>query len=299
MEKIVRQTRGAAGEKVDLPRNSATVLKTSRMSDAVSPSSAPVPPSPPPAPGRPPGARPPAKPENLLVNLLCNVAIPAVILAGLSGPRWLGATWGLVIALAFPVGYGLYDFAVRRRWNFISIIGFISVLFSGGFGLLKVAGFWFAVKDAAIPAFIGLAILASMRAKTPLLTELLYNPQVIDVERVDAALAARNGQAGFAGLLRRSTGLLSLSFFASAGLNYALARHLLTGPPGTDVFNAQLAKMQVLSWPVIVVPSMVMMMLIFWRLLQGIKGLTGLTLDDIFRAPPEKKPAGAPPTPSQ
>ena len=258
------------------------------MSDDALPP-APVPPPSPPGAGVPPGARPHAKPENLLVNLLCNVAIPAGILAGLSGPRWLGPTWGLVIALAFPVGYGIYDFAVRRRWNFISIIGFVSVLLSGGFGLLKVAGFWFAVKDASIPTFIGLAMLASMRAKTPLLNELLYNPQVIDVERVDAALAARANQAAFAALLRRSTGLLSLSFFASGVLNYALARHLLTGPPGTEVFNAQLAKMQVLSWPVIVVPSMVMMMLIFWRLLRGITGLTGLTIDDIFRAPPPKR----------
>jgi hypothetical protein len=265
------------------------------MSDAASFRAAPVSPSSPPARGGPPGARPPAKPENLLINLLCNVAVPAVVLSALSGPHWLGATWGLVVALAFPVGYGLYDFAVRRRWNFISIIGFVSVLLSGGFGLLKVAGFWFAVKDAAIPTFIGLAILASTRAKTPLLTELLYNPQMIDVERVDAELAARGNQAAFAALLRRSTALLSLSLFASAGLNYALARHLLTGPPGTGIFNAQLAKMQVLSWPVIVVPSMVMMMLVFWRLLNGIKALTGLKLDDIFRAQPEKKTASVPP----
>jgi len=258
------------------------------MSDDALPP-APVPPPSPPGAGVPPGARPHAKPENLLVNLLCNVAIPAGILAGLSGPRWLGPTWGLVIALAFPVGYGIYDFAVRRRWNFISIIGFVSVLLSGGFGLLKVAGFWFAVKDASIPTFIGLAMLASMRAKTPLLNELLYNPQVIDVERVDAALAARTNQIAFTALLRRSTGLLSLSFFASAVLSYALARHLLTGPPGTEIFNAQLAKMHLLSWPVIVVPSMVMMMLIFWRLLRGIRELTGLTIDDIFRAPPPKR----------
>ena len=139
-------------------------------------------------------------------------------------------------------------------------------------------------------AWIGLAVLTSMRAKTPLLTELLYNPQIIDVEKVDAGLAARGNQGGFIGLLRRSTGLLSLSFFASAALNYALARHLLTGPPGTETFNGQLAKMHVLSWPVIVVPSMIMMMLIFWRLLQGIKALTGLELDDIFRSPPPPKP---------
>jgi hypothetical protein len=241
----------------------------------------------------PAATSPRPRPENLLVNLVCNVAIPTAVLSWLSGPRYLGPKAGLVVALAFPVGYGLYDFIVRRRWNFISIIGFVSVLVSGGFGLLKVSGFWFAVKDAAIPGFIGLAVLASMRAKTPLLTELLYNPQVIDVGKVDAMLAARGNGAAFAALLRRSTGWLSLSFFASGALNYALARHLLTGPPGTEEFNGQLAKMHVLSWPVIVVPSMVMMMAIFWRLLQGIKTLTGLEFDEMFHSPPNQKAGGA------
>ncbi len=198
-----------------------------------------------------------------------------------------------MLALAFPVGYGLYDFAVRRRWNFISIIGFISVLLSGGFGLLKVDGFWFAVKDASIPTFIGLLVLASTLAKTPLLTELLYNPQVIDVARVDAELAARGNQPGFAALLRRSTALLSLSFFASAPVNYALARYLLRSPPGTEAFNRELGKMFWLSLVVIMLPSMIMMMAVFWHLLRGIKALTGLKVDDIFRSPPEPKPASA------
>jgi hypothetical protein len=228
------------------------------------------------------------KPENLLFNLVCNVVIPTVILAGFSGEKWLGPKWGLVIALGFPVGYGLHDFAARRRWNFISIIGFASVLISGGFGLMKVGGFWFAVKDAAIPGIIGLAVLASMRAKTPLVNELLYNPQVIDVEKVDAELAARGTQPAFTGLLRRSTGLLSLSFFVSSVLNYFLARHLIRSQPGTAAFNGELAKMHLVSWPVIVLPGMVMMLLVLWRLLHGIKALTGLELDDIFRSPPEK-----------
>jgi len=238
-----------------------------------------------------PAPRP--KPENLLVNLLSNVALPTAILAWLSSDRWLGPRWGLLVALAFPVGYGLYDFITRRRWNFISIIGFASVLLSGGFGLLQLGGLWFAVKDAAIPTVIGLAVLASTGAKTPLVNELLYNPQVIDVGRVDAALAARGAQAPFTRLLRRATALLSVAFFISAALNYALARYLLRSPPGTVAFNAQLAKMHLVSWPVIVLPSMGMMLFVLWRLLGGIRALTGLALDDIFRAPPEK--ASGPP----
>ena len=234
-------------------------------------------------------APPKPRAENLLINIVCNVAVPTAILTWMSGDRWLGPKWSLLVALSFPVGYGLYDFIARRRWNFISIIGFASVLLSGGFGLLKVAGLWFAVKDAAIPGLIGVIVLASMRARTPLVTELLYNPQVIDVEKVEKMLAARGAQASFARLLRRSTGLLSLAFFVSAALNYALARHLLRSPPGTAAFNGELAKMHLLSWPVIVLPSLAMMMFVLWRLLHGITALTGLPLDDVFRSPPERR----------
>lgn len=248
-------------------------------------------PSPAPAPTPSPPAAAPPRSENLLVNLVCNVVIPTIILTWMSSDRWLGPRWGLIVALAFPLGYGVYDFAARRRWNFISVIGFVSVLFSGGFGLLELSGLWFAAKDAAIPAVIGLAVLASMGAKTPLVNELLYNPQVIDVPKVDAALVARGAQVAFTRLLRRSTGLLSLAFFLSAGLNYLLARHLLTGPPGTAKFNAQLAKMHLVSWPVIVLPSTVMMIWVLWRLLGGIRELTGLDFEAIFRPRPEKAPS--------
>jgi hypothetical protein len=231
------------------------------------------------------------KPENLWINLICNVAIPTAILTWGSGPRGLGPTWGLLVALAFPIGYGLHDFIQRRRFNFISAIGFLSVLVSGGFGLLKLDGFWFAVKDAAIPAVIGIAVFLSIRTKAPLVQEMLYNPQVIDVERVDAALVERGARPDFDRLMREASYLLTLSFLLSAVLNFFLARFLLRSPPGTEAFNGELAKMHLWSWPVIVLPSMAMMMYALWRLLGGLQRVTGLTLDEILHQPPEKKPA--------
>jgi len=120
---------------------------------------------------------PPKNKENLIVNLICNIAVPTLVLTKFSGERMLGPMWGLFVALAFPVGYGLYDYSRRRRANFISIVGFISVLLTGGLGLLKVGGFWFAVKDAAVPLVIGAAVLVSLRTKTPLVREMIYNEQ--------------------------------------------------------------------------------------------------------------------------
>lgn len=234
---------------------------------------------------------PPSQPkaENLLLNLICNVALPTAIQTWGSGERGLGPKWGLVVALLFPLGYGLYDFAVRRRFNFISALGFTSVLITGGFGLLQLDGFWFAVKDGAIPGLIGLAVLASMGTKAPLVEELLCNPQVIDVARIDAALAERNRRPAFVILMKDSSRLLALSFFLSAGLNFGLARLILTGQPGTELFVQQLAKMHWASLGGAVLPSMAMMMYALWRLLKGLEQLTGLTLDEILKQPPAKK----------
>ena len=232
---------------------------------------------------------PPPKQENLLLNLVCNLVIPALVLSKLSTPERLGPVYGLVVALAFPLGYGLWDFFQRRQANFISIIGFVSVLLTGGLGLLHVDGLWFAVKEAAVPTVIGIAVLVSLKTKKPLVHTMLYNPQVIDVPKVDAALAARQTRDGFERLMVTSSYLLTLSFLLSAVLNFVLARYLLTSPSGTPEFNAELAKMHLLSWPVIVVPSLAMTLLALWRLLSGLKKLTGLSMDEIFKAPPPKK----------
>ncbi len=235
------------------------------------------------------------KPENLLLNLICNVAVPTAIQTWGSGEHGLGPKWGLVVALLFPLGYGLYDYAARRRFNFISALGFTSVLITGGFGLLQLDGFWFAVKDGVIPALIGLAVLTSMNAKAPLVEELLYNPQVIDVARIDVALAERNNRPAFVHLMKGSSRLLALSFFLSAGLNFGLARLIITAQPGTELFVQQLAKMHWASLGGAVLPSMAMMMYALWRLLKGVEQLTGLTLDEVLRQPPDKKSVPADP----
>jgi hypothetical protein len=240
------------------------------------------------------------KPENLWLNLACNLALPTAIWSWGSGDKGLGPKWGLIVAVAFPLGYGLYDFATRRRFNFISIVGFASVLITGGFTLMKLNGFWFAVKDAALPTLIGVAVLASMRAKEPLVHEMLFNPQVIDVEKVSAALDERGAQGGFQRLLLAASQLLALAMFISALLNFFLARYLLKSPAGSVAFNAELAKMHWASWIVMLLTSMPMMLYALWRLLKGVEQLTGLSFDDIMHQPPEKKKteaAGAQPAP--
>lgn len=225
---------------------------------------------------------PPRKKESLLFNVLFSLVLPALTLSKLSSPERLGPVLALVVALAFPIGYGILDFVRRRQANFIAIIGFVGTLLTGGLGLLQANLFWFAVKEAAVPTVIGAAVLLSLKTKRPLVHTFLYNDQVIDVPRVDAALAARGTRPQFERLLVTSSYLLAFSFLISAILNFVLARYLLTSPPGTPEFNDQLSRMLWLSWPVIVVPSTVVTIVALWRLLGGLQRLTGLGLEELF-----------------
>lgn len=232
---------------------------------------------------------PPPKRENLLINIVCNIVLPTMVLTKLSAENRLGPMWGMVMALVFPLGYGLYDLVRRKKTNVFSIVGLTSVLLTGGLNFLKVDGLWFAVKEAAIPLVFGAAVLISNHTRQPLVREVLCNDQVLDLKRVETELAERGTRPQFDRLLINASFAVAGSFVLSALLNFGLARYMLTSPAGTPEFNAQLGRMNVLSWPVIVLPSMVVTMIIFWQLMSGIKRLTGLGLEEIMRIEQPKK----------
>lgn len=224
------------------------------------------------------------KQENPLLSLLLNIVIPSVILMKFSTDETLGPVAGLIIALAFPIAYGIYDFIDRRKVNFISILGLLSVLLTGVFTLIKLAPHWIAVKEASVPAIIGTAILISLKTKFPLVKKLLVNDTILNLNLVHERLASKGNQQAFERLLVEASYLLAGSFFLSAVLNYGLARYLLVADPGTAEFNEQLGQMTALSWPVIVLPSMIVMIVALLRLVSGIKKLTGLELEQILHS---------------
>jgi hypothetical protein len=243
---------------------------------------------------------PAPKKENMFLNLGFNILLPILILN--KGRGWLGAYLEphfenvavpiLLIALAFPIAYFVYDYFKRQKYNFLSILGLISVLLTGGIGILNIQTEWFAVKEAAIPALIGIAVVISLRTPYPLIRTLLYSPEIMDVAKVQAALKEHDSEAAFEKLLEKCTWFLAGSFLLSAALNFLLARWIVVSPSGSDAFNTEVAKMMAWSWPVIVVPSLIIMSVTLWMLLSGIYRFTGLKLEDVVHAPEEKAPKG-------
>jgi hypothetical protein len=225
----------------------------------------------------------PERRENLLLSLGINIAIPAFILMKLSGENALGPVGGLVVALAFPLTYGLVDFARRHEWNIVSILGFVSVLLTGGIGLLQLDPKWIAVKEAAVPAVIGIAVVLSLRTRYPIVRTFLYNDKIIRTQDVNEALERRGTRLAFEQTLVNASWMLAASFFVSSVLNFVLAKLIVKSQPGTTAFNEELGRMTALSYPVIVVPSMIIMIAALWYLFYRIKLLTDLDMEQILK----------------
>jgi hypothetical protein len=221
---------------------------------------------------------------NPLLEIGITIVVPAVILMRWSGADALGPLRALFLALAFPLGWGLWDAWRRHRLNWLSVLGVISTLLTGGIGLLALDARWLAVKEAAVPGLIGLAVLVSNWTRWPLIRILVFNPDLFDVDRVQQALEQRRTAVQFELRLRTGTMLLACTFFFSSVANYLLARWVVTSPAGTEAFNQELGRLTLLSYPVIALPSMVMMIGLLYWLARSAKGLTGLDLGDMLRS---------------
>ncbi len=216
------------------------------------------------------------------IDLLVSIVIPSVILMKLSGDDYLGSTWALIVGLAFPLGWGLFELVKYRKYNFIAVLGMISVGLTGGIGLMELDAQWLAIKEAAVPLVIGLAVLVSTRTQYPLVRTLLYNPSVLDVDKIRATLRQHNNEAEFEDRLLNASYLFSGTFFFSSAMNYILAKWIVTSPAGTQAFNEELGRMTLVSYPMIAIPSMVMMIAIFYYLWRSIRRLTGYTLEEVM-----------------
>ena len=209
---------------------------------------------------------------NLILEPLITLVVPALILMKLSDPERLGALPALLLALAFPLVWGMRDLIRSRKLNLFAALGLVSVGLTGGIGLLQLDNQWLAVKEAAIPGVIGLAVIVSGHTRYSLIHALLLNPKLIDVARIQQQVSMRGTTQIFETRLRTATWLLGGTFFFSAAMNYLLATWIVTSP----AFNEELGRLALLSYPMIAIPSMLMMMAVLYYLARTIRILAGL-----------------------
>lgn len=215
------------------------------------------------------------KEPSLMVNILFNILLPVIILMQLSSPERLGPATALVVALAFPLGFGTWELWKRRKINGFSILGLISVLLTGGIGLLELDPKYIAIKEAAVPGIIGLAVWFSRYTRFPIVEKMLLNPKMIDAAKLNATLQARNNVAAFRRVVNNAGNGVAGAFFLSAVLNFVLARKIVVSPAGSEAFNSEIAQMTALSFPVIVLPTMLVLFGAIFYLFARIGALTG------------------------
>ena len=221
---------------------------------------------------------------NPLIEIAITIVVPAIVLMKLSGADSLGPLRALLLGLAIPLGWGLYEGWRRRKLSWLAVLGVVSTLLTGGIGLLALDAKWLAVKEAAVPSLIGLVILGSVWTGNPLIRMLVFNASLFDVDKVNQALVAHGNTAAFNQRLRQGTVMLAGTFFFSAVANFVLTRWVVTSPAGTEAFNQELGRLTLLSYPVIAVPSMLMMMGLLYWLARQAKAMTGLDMGDMLHA---------------
>lgn len=234
--------------------------------------------------------------DNPLANIMWNVLIPIVALSflGKNGDKFwhIGPVAGMLVAVSLPVIYGVHHLIKTKKPNFFSILGVVSILLTGGIAIMAykdngtvdaAAPLWFALKEAAIPFVFGVTILISHWTKTPLIRVFLYNPDFFNIPAIEKRVKENDSTAGYKKLIFSGTLLLAGSFFISMVLNYILAMYFLNGNTASqEDFNDGVAKLTGWGFVVIGVPMLVILMIIMWRFVSGLKKLTGMNNEEVL-----------------
>lgn len=232
-----------------------------------------------------------AQNTDAILNLVINIILPSILLDKLSknfGEN--GPLIALLVGISLPISYAIWEWVKFKRRSFVSLLGFLNVLFTGGFALLHLEGKWFAWKEAIFPSLIGVFVYFSVYMKKPFIEHVFYNPNLFDLEKLESALKANQTEKEFRLHLLKATKFLSFSFFLSAILNYALATYIFQ-PISTNLsqleqatlLNEQISRMNWMSFVVIMLPSMICLMLILRYLLQGINKYAGLKFQEVMK----------------
>jgi len=221
--------------------------------------------------------------NRIFVDLVVCMLIPTLILKKLSGDDMLGPNYALVAALSLPMLVGIWGFISERKIGFVPALGFISILLTGSIGILKLPKEYISYKEALIPGLIAIATVLSTYTKHPLIRTFLYNDTFMDTDKVSIKLAENQKTQEFDQMMVKATWMLAASFVLSSALNFFLAKWIVVSESGTDAFNSELGTMNLYSYPVIVVPCMVITIYAMFYVFRNIKKMTGLGMEDLVQ----------------
>tara|TARA_R110002096_G_scaffold147671_22_gene307811 strand:- start:5838 stop:6590 length:753 start_codon:yes stop_codon:yes gene_type:complete len=228
----------------------------------------------------------PQKPENPWPNLVFNIVLPTLIMLKLSpipgaegSPFYaIGPTWAVVLALLFPIGFGIHDYLQKRKVNIFSVLGILLVLLKGTILLLKANTQLIVWIESGMPVLVGIVTLSTAWLKKPLIQRILLNPQVIDQPKLEMGLKENENTGRVRPLMVEVSVIYALLSVFVGFLNFALANHILQSDPKIDEVSAvqEYGKLQVLQFPVIGIPYMVLSIGLLVYTLRKLGKLSGI-----------------------
>ena len=247
--------------------------------------------------------------EHPLANILINVLIPVLALSYLSKdpafqeaigksvkPWHIGPVKAIIVALVFPIAYGVWYFFKTRKPNFFSALGLVSVLLTGGLtlflwnddGTVKPnAAVLFGLKEGSIPLILGLAVLGSHYTTTPLLRTFLYNDSIFDIPKIENRIRETSKEEEYRRVLLQATWLFAASFFLSTIMNFGLALYFLgdldhAASNARELYNQRVAKLTGWGFAVIGLPILVFLFFTLKRLLNSLSRITGFKDEELM-----------------
>lgn len=228
--------------------------------------------------------------ENPLLSLLLTIVIPSFLLEKLAGwiPHESAALISLIVALSFPISYGVWNYAHKKNKSWMAILGIINISLSGGFALLQLSGKWFTIKEAAFPFLIGIFVWMSSKKEKNFFQLIMINPQFLNTDLLNQKIEDTQTGKKLANLFIRSNKLFAISFFLSALLNFILAYTIFTPIQEVDtnkvqnILNSQVAQMNWMGFVVIALPLMLFSLYIFMDFFKKLKAFSGLGFQELL-----------------
>lgn len=237
-----------------------------------------------------------------LLNVFLSVLAPVLVLdhCSAAGDSWyhLGTTWAMVVALALPIGCGVYSFATEKKVELLTIFGLLGTILTGvvtvyantgdGLAIRPDTPWWYAAKEAIIALLLAGAMLVNIRKEGSMLRAFVYSDAIFDVKTIEKTAEEKGRRADYDATLNHAAYMTAASLFFSACANFALALYFLLPVPGApaaeqaELYNYAVSKMTWMGLLIIGVPLLITLMLVMRYLCKRIATITELPDEKIF-----------------
>lgn len=237
-----------------------------------------------------------------LLNVFLSVLAPVLVLdhCSANGEAWyhLGTTWAMVVALALPIGCGVFSFVTERRVELLTVFGLLGTILTAvvtvyantgdGLAIRPDTPWWYGAKEALIALLLAGAMLVNSCKEGSMLRAFVYSDSIYDVKSIERAVEERGQRTAYDATLRRAAYMTAGSLFFSAAANFALALYfllpVLDAPAAQqqELYNYAVSKMTWMGLLIIGVPLLATLVLVMRYLSRRLADISGLADEKIF-----------------